>query len=74
MPSTPSRPAVLLVESRRAAFTDSVLARDDVDVVLLRFDCVPLSEDYLRRTAHLPTFTLRTAAPCTRRPPATCAG
>jgi hypothetical protein len=63
MPSTSSRPAVLLVESRRATFTDSVLSRTDVDVVLLRFDSVPLSEDHLRRTAHLPTFTLRTAAP-----------
>jgi hypothetical protein len=58
-----ARPAVLLVEGRRAAFTDHVLSRDDVDVVLLRPDCLPLSEAHLRRTAHIPTFTLDTAAP-----------
>ncbi|MFC7310288.1 ATP-dependent carboxylate-amine ligase [Streptomyces monticola] len=62
MSSAPSRPTVLLVESRRTTFTDSVLGRDDVDVVLLRFDSVPLTEDYIRRTAHIPTFTLHTAA------------
>ncbi|GHE14132.1 ATP-grasp domain-containing protein [Streptomyces alanosinicus] len=58
-----TRPAVLLVESRRATFTDHVLARDDVDVVLLRFDTVRLTDDYLARTAHVPTFTLDTSAP-----------
>ncbi|WP_394425925.1 ATP-grasp domain-containing protein [Streptomyces sp. SGAir0957] len=56
-------PTVLFVESRRATFTDHVLARDDVDVVLLRFDSVPLSEEYVERTAHVPTFTLNTSAP-----------
>ncbi|GGJ51622.1 ATP-grasp domain-containing protein [Streptomyces brasiliensis] len=61
--SAPARPAVLLVESRRTTFTDHVLARDDVDVVLLRFDSVPLSEEYVQRTAHVPTFTLDTSAP-----------
>ncbi|WP_330343114.1 ATP-grasp domain-containing protein [Streptomyces sp. NBC_00557] len=58
-----ARPAVLLVESRRATFTDHVLARDDVDVVLLRFDTVQLTEEYIARTAHVPTFTLNTSAP-----------
>ncbi|MGW2649303.1 ATP-grasp domain-containing protein [Streptomyces sp. NPDC001393] len=58
-----ARPAVLLVESRRATFTDHVLAREDVDVVLLRFDTVQLTEDYIARTAHVPTFTLDTSAP-----------
>jgi hypothetical protein len=61
--TAPARPAVLLVESRRATFTEHALARKDVDVVLLRFDSVPLSEDYLRRTAHVPTFTLDTSQP-----------
>lgn len=63
IPAPPARPAVLLVESRRATFTDHVLARDDVDVVLLRFDSVPLDEEYVARTAHVPTFTLDTSAP-----------
>lgn len=58
-----ARPAVLLVESRRATFTDHVLAREDVDVVLLRFDTVQLTEDYIARTAHVPTFTLDTSTP-----------
>lgn len=62
--TTPSaRPAVLLVESRRSAFTESVLSRTDVEVVLLRFDSVPLTEEHLRRTADIPTFTLATAVP-----------
>jgi biotin carboxylase len=63
MTTEPTRPVVLLVESRRATFTDHVLARDDVDVVLLRFDSVPLSEEYVARTAHVPRFTLDTSAP-----------
>ncbi|MGW0548748.1 ATP-grasp domain-containing protein [Streptomyces altiplanensis] len=58
-----ARPAVLLVESRRSAFTESVLNRTDVDVVLLRFDSVPLTDAYVRRTADIPTFTLATAEP-----------
>lgn len=58
-----ARPTVLLVESRRATFTDHVLGRDDVDVVLLRFDSVPLDADYVERTAQVPTFTLDTSAP-----------
>ncbi|MDH6703334.1 biotin carboxylase [Kitasatospora sp. MAA19] len=61
--TTPLRPVVLLVESRRATFTDSVLSRDDVSVVLLRFDSVQLTPEYVERTADLPTFTLATAAP-----------
>lgn len=63
MTSQSTRPVVLLVESRRATFTDSVLSRDDVMVVLLRFDSVQLSPQYIERTAHIPTFTLATAAP-----------
>jgi len=63
MTTPPARPAVLLVESRRSTFTESVLNRDDVDVVLLRFDSVPLTEEYLKRTADVATFTLATAAP-----------
>ncbi|MCW2898530.1 MAG: hypothetical protein JWO67_795 [Streptosporangiaceae bacterium] len=63
MTSQTTRPVVLLVESRRATFTDNVLNRDDVTVVLLRFDSVPLSPEYIERTAHIPTFTLATAAP-----------
>jgi hypothetical protein len=62
-PSATVRPVVLLVESRRATFTDSVLNRDDVEVVLLRFDSVALSPDYVERTVDVPTFTLATAAP-----------
>ncbi|MFE2308096.1 ATP-dependent carboxylate-amine ligase [Streptomyces sp. NPDC059411] len=58
-----TRPVVLLVESRRATFTDSALSRDDVTVVLLRFDSVELSPHYVQRTSHVPTFTLETAAP-----------
>ncbi|MFB7615823.1 ATP-grasp domain-containing protein [Kitasatospora sp. NPDC056181] len=60
--TAPIRPVVLLVESRRATFTDSVLSRDDVAVVLLRFDSVQLTPEYVERTAHVPTFTLATAA------------
>ncbi|MGQ4388827.1 hypothetical protein [Streptomyces sp. SAS_270] len=64
MNATPIRPAVLLVESSRAtAFTDSLLSRDDVDVVLLRCDSAALSADYLQRTAHVPTFTLDSTQP-----------
>lgn len=35
-PTTEPRPALLVVESRRARFLDSVLARTDIDCVLLR--------------------------------------
>lgn len=62
-PNVAERPVVLMVESRRATFTESVLARDDVDTVLLRFDSVPLTQEYLDRTADVATFTLDTAKP-----------
>ncbi|WP_330335503.1 hypothetical protein OHS33_38120 (plasmid) [Streptomyces sp. NBC_00536] len=50
--------AILLAESPRTAFAESVLGRGEVEVVLLRLDSMPLSRAYLRRTAHVPTFTL----------------
>ncbi|MFC7307914.1 ATP-dependent carboxylate-amine ligase [Streptomyces monticola] len=62
-PAPADRPVVLLVESRRATFTESVLGRDDVQVVLLRFDSVALTQEYKDRTAKVPTFTLDTSAP-----------
>ncbi|GAA0617282.1 ATP-grasp domain-containing protein [Streptomyces crystallinus] len=60
------RPVVLLVESRRATFTENVLSRDDVTVVLLRFDSIALTQEYKDRTAAVPTFTLDTSAPLER--------
>ncbi|MFD7029002.1 hypothetical protein ACFWAR_13315 [Streptomyces sp. NPDC059917] len=50
--------AILLAESPRTAFAESVLGRGEVEVVLLRLDSMPLGRAYLRRTAHVPTFTL----------------
>ncbi|MER5733279.1 hypothetical protein ABT084_33955 [Streptomyces sp. NPDC002138] len=50
--------AILLAESPRTAFAESVLGRGEVEVVLLRLDSTPLSRAYLRRTAHVPVFTL----------------
>lgn len=61
--TTATRPAVLLVESRRTSFTESVLGRGDVEVMLLRLDSLDLGEEYVRRTAHVPTFTLKTSEP-----------
>jgi biotin carboxylase len=57
------KPCVLLTEVRRPTFLDSALAREDVDVVLLHFDDVKLTEDYLGRTADVPRFTVRSPVP-----------
>ncbi|MET9697436.1 hypothetical protein ABZY31_10975 [Streptomyces sp. NPDC006529] len=54
--------AILLAESPRTAFAESVLGRGEVRVVLLRTAGMPLSRAYLRRTARVPTFTLDPAA------------
>jgi biotin carboxylase len=52
------KPCVLLVEVRRPTFIDSALARDDIDVVLLHFDTVQLTDEYLTRTVDVPRFTV----------------
>lgn len=49
------RPVLLLVDSRRRSFTDSVLSRSDIDVLILRLDsATPISAP-----ADAPAFVLR---------------
>ncbi|MEU1407867.1 ATP-dependent carboxylate-amine ligase [Streptomyces sp. NPDC005728] len=69
------RPVILLADNRPTAFIDYALAREDVDVVLLRFDdrfteTTPhwpswgrLPQWYLERTADMPSFTLHADRP-----------
>lgn len=68
------RPVLLLVDNRPSEFTEYVLGRRDVDVVLLRFDefadVVPhwppwgrLPASYRERTAHVPAFDVRADRP-----------
>jgi hypothetical protein len=68
------RPVLLLVDNRPSEFTHYVLSREDVQVVLLRFDefanVMPnwppwgqLPERYLRSTAHVPAFSVRADRP-----------
>ncbi|TXS35472.1 hypothetical protein EAO75_44425, partial [Streptomyces sp. uw30] len=54
------RPCLLLVDGRPGTFTDHVLSRDDLDLVLLRFEehLSSLPTDHLLRTADIPTFTI----------------
>ncbi|MDJ0384756.1 hypothetical protein [Streptomyces sp. G-G2] len=54
--------AILLAESPRTAFAESLLARGGPEVILLRTDSMPLSRAYVRRTAGVATFTLDSAA------------
>ncbi|MFF3766427.1 ATP-grasp domain-containing protein [Streptomyces sp. NPDC001922] len=57
-PETSALPVVLLVDGRPSTFARSVLDRDDVHIVLLRFTSAlkDLPQEYLDRTAHLPVF------------------
>jgi biotin carboxylase len=68
------RPVLLLVDNRPSEFTRYVLSREDVQVVLLRFDefadVMPnwppwglLPDSYLRETTSLPAFSV-----CAHRP------
>lgn len=54
------RPCLLLVDGLLGTFTDHVLSRDDLDLVLLRFEehLSSLPADHLLRTADIPTFTI----------------
>ncbi|SNY53574.1 ATP-grasp domain-containing protein [Paractinoplanes atraurantiacus] len=56
-----ARPSVLVVDDRPSTFVDNAIRRDDLDIVLLRFTSVlsSLPQDYLDRSAHLPTFVAR---------------
>ncbi|MGJ5754257.1 ATP-grasp domain-containing protein [Streptomyces puniciscabiei] len=58
------RPCLLLVDGRPGTFPDHVLSRDDIDLVLLRFEehLSSLPADHLRRTADIPTYTIAAAA------------
>ncbi|MFG2124494.1 ATP-dependent carboxylate-amine ligase [Streptomyces sp. NPDC048710] len=55
------RPCLLLVDDRPGSFTDYVMERPDIDVILLRFEpwSNALPQSYVARTERFPTFVVR---------------